>query len=173
MHLNTNKAQQNSGLHGGARAPARAGLLLGPLQVLGKGQNGVSTKGVTAIFMFFDRGTFWVLPLTYCCLPESARAYLFPQSVKNNDFRSGPVSVDPICPQPRYFCNITVNTYVGEDVHAIHCRQRARKCRRPSYLPGTSGTRTARRSCPARPRRRLDGQNNNERHKTTKKQMMS
>ena len=25
---------------------------------------GVSTHGVTANFMFFDRGTFWVLPLT-------------------------------------------------------------------------------------------------------------
>ena len=33
--------------------------------------------------MFFDRGTFWVLPLTYFCLPKSARAYLFvTQSVK-------------------------------------------------------------------------------------------
>ena len=28
--------------------------------------------------MFFDRGTFWVLPLAYFCLPKSARAYLFP-----------------------------------------------------------------------------------------------
>ena len=27
--------------------------------------NGVSTNGVTPNFMFFDRGTFWVLPLTY------------------------------------------------------------------------------------------------------------
>ena len=29
-----------------------------------KGTNGVSTNGVTANFVFFDRGTFWVLPLT-------------------------------------------------------------------------------------------------------------
>ncbi len=42
-----------------------------------KGTNGVSTNGVTANFMFFDRGTFWVLPLTYFYLPKSARAYLF------------------------------------------------------------------------------------------------
>ena len=61
-----------------------------------KGTNGVSTNGVTAIFMFFDRGVFWVLPLTYLYLPKSASAYLFPQSVKI----SGPISVDPICPQP-------------------------------------------------------------------------
>ena len=47
-----------------------------------KGTNGVSTNGVTAIFMFFDRGTFWVLPLPYFYLPKSARAHLFPQSVK-------------------------------------------------------------------------------------------
>ena len=48
-----------------------------------QGTTGVSTHGVTAsLFMFFDRGTFWVLPLTYFCLPESARVYVFPQSVK-------------------------------------------------------------------------------------------
>ena len=66
-----------------------------------KGTNGVSTNGVTATFKFFDRGTFRVLPLTYVYLPRSARAYLFPESVKNCCFRSGPISVDPICPQPK------------------------------------------------------------------------
>ena len=50
--------------------------------------------------MLFDRGTCWVLPLTYLYLPESARAYLFPQSVKTHYFCSGPISFDPICPQP-------------------------------------------------------------------------
>ena len=39
---------------------------------LRKGTNGVSTTGVTANFIFFDRGTFWVLPLTYFCIPKSA-----------------------------------------------------------------------------------------------------
>ena len=53
-----------------------------------KGTTGVSTNGVTANLMFFDRGTFWVLPLMYFYLPKSARAYLFPQ---------------PIC-QIRYSC---------------------------------------------------------------------
>ena len=67
-----------------------------------KGANGVSTNGATANFMFFDRGTFWVLPLTCFYLPKSARAYLFPQSVEIHYFRSGPISVDPICPQPRH-----------------------------------------------------------------------
>ena len=61
-----------------------------------KGRNGVSTNGVTATFMFFDRVNLWVLPLTYFYLPKSARVYLFPQSVKIHYFCSGPISVDPI-----------------------------------------------------------------------------
>ena len=65
-----------------------------------KGTAGVSTNGIAANLMFFDRGTFWVLQLTYLYLPKSARAYLFPQSVKNSYLCSGPISVDPICPQP-------------------------------------------------------------------------
>ena len=68
-----------------------------------KGTNGVSTTGVTANFVcFFDRGTFWALPLTCFYLPRSARACLFPQSVKLHSFRSGPISVDRICPQPMH-----------------------------------------------------------------------
>ena len=65
-----------------------------------KGTNRVSTNGATAIVMVFDGGTFGVLPLTNCYIPKSARAYLFPQSVKMYYFCSGPISVDPICPQP-------------------------------------------------------------------------
>ena len=63
-----------------------------------KGTNGVGTNGVTANFMFSD-GAFWVL-LTCFYIPKSARVYLFPQSVKIHFFCSGPISVDPICPQP-------------------------------------------------------------------------
>ena len=51
-----------------------------------RGADGVGTNGVAAIFTFFDRGTFWVPVLTYFCLPRSARAYLFPQSVKDHYF---------------------------------------------------------------------------------------
>ena len=67
---------------------------------IGKGQMGSALMG-SLHFLFFDRGTFWVLPLSYFYLPKSARAYRFPQSVKINHFCSGPISVDPICPQPR------------------------------------------------------------------------
>ena len=56
-----------------------------------RGTNGVSTKGVTANFMLFGRGTFWVLPLTYLYIPKSARANLFPRSAKIPYFRSGPI----------------------------------------------------------------------------------
>ena len=65
-----------------------------------KETNGVSTNGVIANLTFFDRGTFWVPPLTYFYLPKSTRVYLFPQSVEIRYFRSGPISVDPTCPQP-------------------------------------------------------------------------
>ena len=67
-----------------------------------KGTNGVSANGVSE-FCVFDGGTFWVLPLTYFYLPKRARAYLFPESVKIGYFCSGPISVDPICPQPKDF----------------------------------------------------------------------
>ena len=65
-----------------------------------KGTNGVGTNGVAANFILFGRGTFWELPLTYFYLPKSARPYLFSPPVKTHYFCSGPISVDPICPQP-------------------------------------------------------------------------
>ena len=71
---------------------------LPPLQTTWKGtnSNGVSTNGVTANFMSFDRGTFCAPSLTYFVMPKSARAYLFPQSVKISYFCSGHTSVDPL-----------------------------------------------------------------------------
>ena len=59
--------------------------------VIRKGTTGVSNNGVTANFMFFDRGTFGVLPLTYFYIPPSARAYLFPNlSVETHYFLQRP-----------------------------------------------------------------------------------
>ena len=69
--------------------------------VIRKGTNGVSTNGFPADFKLFGRGTFWVLPLTLFHLPKSATAYLFLQSIKIHGFCSGPISVDPICPQSK------------------------------------------------------------------------
>ena len=74
---------------------------LSPEKQVWKGTDGVSANGVTAYLIFVDRWTFWVLPFTYFNLPKSARASLFPQSVKTHYLCSGPISVDPICPQPQ------------------------------------------------------------------------
>ena len=60
----------------------------------GKGQIGSALNGVAANFVFFDRGTFWVL--------QSARAHLFHQSDNIPYFCSGPISVDPICRQSKH-----------------------------------------------------------------------
>ena len=65
-----------------------------------KGTTGVSTNEVTANVMVFDRGTFWLLLLAYFYIPKSARAYIFPQSVKIDHFRSAPSVSTPICRRP-------------------------------------------------------------------------
>ena len=59
-------------------------------------RDGVSTNGVTANFISFDRGTFWVLPLTYLYVPKSARAYLFPHNLsKVITFAEAPLALTP------------------------------------------------------------------------------
>ena len=85
-----------------------------------KGTDGVSTNGVSANVVLFDRGSFWVLPLICFYIPKSARAYLFPQSVSFYYFCSGPISVDPICSQPR-FRNRAVATHIARCVNPTCC----------------------------------------------------
>ena len=62
-----------------------------------KGTSVVSNDGVTANkHVFFDRGTFWVLPLSYFYTPRSARARLFPQpDNKNITFAAAPFVLTP------------------------------------------------------------------------------
>ena len=60
-----------------------------------KGTSGVNTSGVTASFMLFDGGTFWVLPLSYFYLPKSARAYFFPNLSKFITFAAAPLVLSP------------------------------------------------------------------------------
>ena len=62
---------------------------------------GSAQKGSLRISCFLTEGPFGFHRLTCLYLPKSARAYFFPQSVKIHCFCSGPMSVDPICPQPR------------------------------------------------------------------------
>ena len=69
----------------------------------GKGQIGSALMGLLQIcksYFFWQRDLLGT-PVNLLNLPKSDRAYLFPQSVKNHYFCSGPISVDPICPQPR------------------------------------------------------------------------
>ena len=56
-----------------------------------KGTNGVSTNGVTANFMFVERGFFWLLTLTYFYILKIARAYLFPNLSKFTTFAAAPL----------------------------------------------------------------------------------
>ena len=65
-----------------------------------KGTIGVSSNGVTAnVVFFFDRGTFWVLPVNLLLSPQKSQGIPFSPTCRNY-FCSGPISVDPICLQP-------------------------------------------------------------------------
>ena len=68
-----------------------------------KGTNGVSTNGVTAIFMFCWQRDFLGTPVNLLWSPQKCQGVPFcsPQSVKMCYFYSSTISVDPICPQPR------------------------------------------------------------------------
>ena len=66
-----------------------------------KGTNGVSIMGSPQIQCVFDRGTFGVLPLTYFYFCQKCQGVPFsPIGQKSLLVYGGPVSVDPICPQP-------------------------------------------------------------------------
>ena len=56
---------------------------------------GSASHGVTANFMFHERGTFWVLLLTYFYLPKSAREYLFPDLSNFITFAAAPLVLTP------------------------------------------------------------------------------
>ena len=89
----------------------------GLLEYHRKGTHGVRANGVTADFMFFDRGFVGVLPLIYLHLPRSARVYLFPQSVKLPYVCSSPVGV---APRLRYEERGSWSQACGEDGQYIY-----------------------------------------------------
>ena len=67
-----------------------------------RGKWGQHYWGRCKVYVFVDRGTLGVLPLTYVYHPKSARAYLLSQSVKRNHyFAAAPFVSTPCCPQPR------------------------------------------------------------------------
>ena len=104
-----------------------------------KGTNGIRSAlmGSLLILVFLTEELLGVLPLTYFCLHKSARAYLFPQSVKIHYFSSGPMSADPVCLQPKSFSrpgkspgldrSASVHTHTHTHTHACLCT-RVRAC---------------------------------------------
>ena len=82
----------------------RSGWALDPewrLKLVRNGTNGVSTNGVTANFMLFLTEGLFGHPVNLLLSPQKCQGIpLFPQSVKVRYLCSGPISVDPICPQP-------------------------------------------------------------------------
>ena len=71
---NNTSNSNNNNHNNNNNTETRSGMMGGSLRYSEKGQNGVSTNGVTANSMFFDGGTFWVSPLTYFYIPKNARA---------------------------------------------------------------------------------------------------
>ena len=61
----------------------------------------IHTHGVTANLMLLDRWTFGVLPLAYFYHPKVPGRTFFPKLSTIITFCSGPISVDPVCPQSR------------------------------------------------------------------------
>ena len=88
------------GLQGGEPPRLLLSMSITILVIISEKDKWSALMGSLQISVSFDRGTFWVLPLTYFYPPQCARAYPFSQSVKALYFCSGPISVDPICPQP-------------------------------------------------------------------------
>ena len=92
---------------------------------------GVGTNGVTANFMFFDRGTSWVPICQHLSTSVNIRqhpstsvnsAYLSTQYIKQHYFCSYPISVDPVCPQPSnansdiIYQHMLINYFINHDM---------------------------------------------------------
>ena len=76
-------------------------------EAFGKGRMGSALMGSLQVSCFLTEGPFGhSLPFTYFNLPKSARVYRFPQAVKIRYWCSGPISVDPICPQSTHVFTI-------------------------------------------------------------------
>ena len=62
---------------------------------------GSALMGSLQIPVSFDRGTFGVLPLTYFLSSQKCQGVPFSPICQIHNFCGGPISVDPICPQPK------------------------------------------------------------------------
>ena len=75
--------------------PRRSRPGRGDVRTVRKGTNRVSTNGVTANFMFCDRGTFGVLPLTYLIFTKVSGRTFFPNLSKGITFAAAPLVLTP------------------------------------------------------------------------------
>ena len=67
----------------------------------GTGQMGSALMGSLQLSCFSSEGPFLGTPVNLLVSSQKCQGVPFPQSVKPHVFCSGPISVDPICPQPK------------------------------------------------------------------------
>ena len=93
----------------------------GVVKKVRKGTNGVSTNGITAFFMLFD-GLFGYQSVKIGQRMSKAinLTYFFTQSIKMHYFCSDPISVDPICPQPKGHLDGAAGSQAPERRHVAH-----------------------------------------------------
>ena len=69
---------------------------------VGRGQMGSALMGsLDFVFMFFDGGTFWVLPLTYFIFPKVPGCACFPNRSKSITFAAAPLVSTPLVQKPK------------------------------------------------------------------------
>ena len=108
---------------------------------VGKGQMGSALTGSLQISWFLTEGLFGYSRQPTFYLPKSARAYLFPQSVKSHYLCSGPISVDPISLKPNH------PVWAGSRGRAFSAGSRAVGEQRHKKGVAATGERIAERDC--------------------------
>ena len=97
-------------------------------KVTQKGTNGVITNGVTADFMFLTEGLFGYSHQPAFIFPKVPGRTFFPNLSKCiNHFCSGPISVDPIRPQPSRFRVYPKRFPARSSAHAVKKQARSLK----------------------------------------------
>ena len=105
----------------------------------GKGQTGSALMGSLQHFMFFDRGTFWVLLLTYFYLPKSARAYFFSQSVEFITFAAAPLVLTPFVRNQLFKAITHLESHLDTGVCKVSARSESTRCNSEAYFHQSFG----------------------------------
>ena len=87
-----------------------------------KGTNGVSTNGVTANIIFFETGTFWVLPLSYFYLQKKCRGVPFcPNPSKIITSAAAQLVLTPLVRNQQAATPHSVYLYIRVDYNILYC----------------------------------------------------